>query len=85
MSATVPLLYNDASIKISPVAVKVARDRRGKVVQLKLEYEELKRLAERSGRSLREITGLVQRAAWEKLAGESALKQSGHAGQSSPF
>ncbi len=67
------------------VVVKMARDKRGKVVQLKPEYEELKRLAERSGRSLREITRLVQRAAWEKLAGESALKQSGHAGQSSPF
>lgn len=49
------------------VTVKVARDKGGKIMQLKPEYEEVRKLAERTGQTVREISLLVQRAAWKKL------------------
>ncbi len=52
------------------VNVKVSRTRGGKVLQVKPEYEEVKALAEKSGKPLREIMRLMQREAWDILARE---------------
>lgn len=52
------------------VKVKIARDERGKLAGLKPEYEEVKRVAEKSGKSFREIFMLIQKAASEKLSAD---------------
>lgn len=55
---------------VHQVNVKVSRDRTGKIVQIKPEYEELKALAEQIDRPLREVSQLVQEAAQHALAGK---------------
>ncbi len=52
------------------VSVKVATDKRGQVLQIKPEYEEMKMLAEESNRPLREISRLIQREAYDALSKE---------------
>ncbi|MBT0158595.1 nickel pincer cofactor biosynthesis protein LarC [Candidatus Bathyarchaeota archaeon A05DMB-2] len=52
------------------VKVKVAKDRRGKIVHIKPEYDEMKRLADKTGKPLREITELVKLRAREILLRE---------------
>ncbi|MGB9915376.1 MAG: nickel pincer cofactor biosynthesis protein LarC [Candidatus Bathyarchaeales archaeon] len=49
------------------VKVKVARDSQGKIIQIKPEYEEVKNLAEKTGKPLREIAELVTSRAKEIL------------------
>ncbi len=51
--------------------VKVARDENGKILQIKPEYEEIKELAKRYGRPVREISRVVQGEAWSKLIGQA--------------
>lgn len=55
--------------QVEKVSVRVARDRRGKILQIKPEYEEVRKLAEKLGRPLRDIMALVQRKALDILAG----------------
>jgi uncharacterized protein (TIGR00299 family) protein len=43
------------------VRIKVARDEKGKIVNVKPEYEDVKRLAEITGKPLREIVEIVER------------------------
>lgn len=50
------------------VNVKVARDLAGRLVQLKPEYDEVRALAQQSGRPLREVQALVQARAAQELA-----------------
>jgi len=52
------------------VNVKVARNRKGEIVQVKPEYEEAKRLAEKTGKPLREIMDMVKMKARKTLLGE---------------
>lgn len=49
------------------VNVKVARDGEGEIVQIKPEYEDIKRIAEKTGKPLREIAELVRTKAREVL------------------
>jgi len=49
------------------VNVKVARDREGEIVQMKPEYDDVKRVADKTKRSFREITELVTMRAREVL------------------
>lgn len=49
------------------VNVKVARSTQGQVIQVKPEYDDVKRLADRMGKPLREIEELVKRKAAEIL------------------
>ncbi|MCW4046949.1 MAG: nickel pincer cofactor biosynthesis protein LarC [Candidatus Bathyarchaeota archaeon] len=49
------------------VKVKVAKDRNGKIIQIKPEYDDVKRLADKTGKPLREITELVTMRAREIL------------------
>lgn len=58
-----------AEIKES-ISVKVARNRKGKILQIKPEYEEVKGLAEKSGKSLREVMDMVKMKARKVLSGE---------------
>ncbi|MEM3000201.1 MAG: nickel pincer cofactor biosynthesis protein LarC [Candidatus Bathyarchaeia archaeon] len=50
------------------VKVKVARDSQGKIIQIKPEYEEVKKLAEKKGKPLREIADLITSCAKEILS-----------------
>jgi uncharacterized protein (TIGR00299 family) protein len=52
------------------VRVKIGKKRNGIMVRLKPEYEDLRRLAEKTGRPLREITEEVTSKAKEKLQGK---------------
>jgi uncharacterized protein (DUF111 family) len=52
------------------ISAKVSRDRQGRVVHVKPEYEDVKALAEKSGAPLREIARLAQEEARDALAGE---------------
>lgn len=52
------------------VNVKVARNRRGEIIQVKPEYEEVKSLAEKTEKSLREIMDRVKMKARKALFGE---------------
>ncbi|MBN1244096.1 nickel pincer cofactor biosynthesis protein LarC [Candidatus Bathyarchaeota archaeon] len=61
---SVDVLIGDAK---EVVTVKVAKDRKGKIVQIKPEYDEVKRLADKTGKPLREITELVTQRAREVL------------------
>jgi uncharacterized protein (TIGR00299 family) protein len=47
------------------VKVKVARDRNGNIIRVKPEYEEVKRLSDKTGKSLREINEIVTMRARE--------------------
>lgn len=49
------------------VNVKVARDGRGEIVHIKPEYDDIKRVAEKTSKPLREITELVKIKAREVL------------------
>ncbi|MFC1992268.1 nickel pincer cofactor biosynthesis protein LarC [Chloroflexota bacterium] len=54
------------------IPIKVARDTQGEILQIKPEYEEVKRLADRTGIPLRNIIDMVKKRAREVLlAGES--------------
>jgi len=61
---SVDVLIDDAR---EVVKVKVAKDLSGKIVQIKPEYDELKRLADKTGKPLREITELITQRAREVL------------------
>jgi hypothetical protein len=52
------------------ISVKVARNRKGEILQVKPEYEEAKRLAEKTGKPLREIMDMVKTKARKVLLGE---------------
>jgi len=64
-SASVEVMVNDTK---ETVTVKVARDSRGEIIQIKPDYDEVKRLADRTGMPFREITELVMSKAREVLA-----------------
>ncbi|MFQ6080909.1 MAG: nickel pincer cofactor biosynthesis protein LarC [Candidatus Bathyarchaeia archaeon] len=49
------------------VNVKVAKDSRGEIVKIKPEYDDIKRVADKTNKSLREITDLVKMKAREVL------------------
>lgn len=49
------------------VAVKVAKDRSGKIIHIKPEYEDVKKIADRTGKPLREIIELATTKAREVL------------------
>jgi len=49
------------------VRVKIARDEDGRVVQLKPEYEDARRLAESSGLPLREVLRRIQTEGWGEI------------------
>ncbi len=49
------------------INVKVARDREGNIVQIKPEYDEVKRLADRTQKPLREIMRIVETKARESI------------------
>jgi hypothetical protein len=49
------------------VNVKVAKDGKGEIIQIKPEYNDVKRVADKSGKPLREITELVKMKAREIL------------------
>ncbi|HVP92156.1 MAG TPA: nickel pincer cofactor biosynthesis protein LarC [Acidobacteriota bacterium] len=49
------------------VKVKVAKDRKGKIIHIKPEYEDIKKLADKTGKPLREISELVAMRAREIL------------------
>lgn len=52
------------------INVKVARNSKGEIIQIKPEYEEVKSLAEKTGKSLREIMDKVKMKARKTLLGE---------------
>lgn len=52
------------------VKVKVAKDRKGEIVQMKPEYDEVQRLANKTGKPLREIEELVKMEARKVLLKE---------------
>jgi len=39
--------------------VKVAKDKQGKIIRVKPEYDEIKRLSDKTGKPLREINEIV--------------------------
>ena len=49
------------------IDVKVAKDSGGEIVQIKPEYDHVKRVAERTGKPLREIVDVVEKRAREIL------------------
>jgi len=49
------------------VSVRVARNNKGEIVQIKPEYEEARRLAMKTGRPLKELSNLIQREALDIL------------------
>ncbi len=61
---SVDLLIDDVK---ALVKVKVAKDRSGKIIRIKPEYDDVKRLADKTGRPLREITELATMRARELL------------------
>jgi len=50
-----------------PVNVKVAKDSKGEIVQIKPEYDDVKRVANKTGKPLKEIMDLVKMKARELL------------------
>jgi hypothetical protein len=52
------------------INVKVARNRKGEILQIKPEYEEVKRLAKKTGKPLREVMDKVKMKARKTLLGE---------------
>ncbi|MFQ6086809.1 MAG: nickel pincer cofactor biosynthesis protein LarC [Candidatus Bathyarchaeia archaeon] len=65
---TIPINIEIGQIK-ELINVKVARNRKGKIVQIKPEYEEVKSLAEKTGKPLREIMDTVKTKARKVLFG----------------
>jgi uncharacterized protein (TIGR00299 family) protein len=57
------------------VNVKVAKDSRGEIIRIKPEFEDIKRVANKSKKSLREITDLVTLNAREALSSKSDLHE----------
>jgi pyridinium-3,5-bisthiocarboxylic acid mononucleotide nickel chelatase len=55
--------------------VKVAKDSRGEIIRIKPEFEDAKRIAAKSKKSLREITDLIMVSAREALASKSDLHE----------
>ncbi|MGC8849442.1 MAG: nickel pincer cofactor biosynthesis protein LarC [Candidatus Bathyarchaeia archaeon] len=51
------------------VGVKIAKDVRGKIIQIKPEYDDVEGIARKTGRPLREIMELAKAKAWEALKG----------------
>jgi uncharacterized protein (DUF111 family) len=49
------------------VKIKISKDRQGRIVRLKPEFEDLKRLAEKTGLPLRELSDLVTAKARDTL------------------
>ncbi|MCD6528794.1 nickel pincer cofactor biosynthesis protein LarC [Candidatus Bathyarchaeota archaeon] len=53
-----------------PVKVKVARDMEGKIVQIKPEYEDAKRVAEKTNKPLRKVMHIIEDQARNKVSEE---------------
>jgi hypothetical protein len=66
-SVQVKIKINEAEESIN---LKVARNRKGEIVQVKPEYEDVKRLAEKTGKPLREIMDMVKMKVRKTLLGE---------------
>jgi uncharacterized protein (DUF111 family) len=64
---SVEVLVDDAK---ELVKVKVAKDRKGKIIRIKPEYEDVKKIADKTGKPLREIVELVTMRAREALLKE---------------
>ncbi len=62
--ASIEVMIDDIKELIN---VKVAKDSRGEIIQIKPEYEGVKKLADRTGRPLREIMDAVKKKARELL------------------
>jgi hypothetical protein len=54
-----------------PVKIKVSKNSKGEIIRVKPEYEELKRLAEKTGKPLRELSELASSKAREVLLQKS--------------
>jgi len=63
-SVPIDILIDDVKELVN---VKVAKDSRGEIVQIKPEYDDVERVADKTNRSLREITDLVKMKAREFL------------------
>ena len=63
-SVLVDILIDDVKEFIN---VKVAKDGRGKIIHIKPEYDDIKRVAEKTRKPLKEITELVKMKAREVL------------------
>ncbi|OYT44692.1 TIGR00299 family protein, partial [Candidatus Bathyarchaeota archaeon ex4484_40] len=63
---SIPVEVEVGGVKAT-VSVKVAKDSRGRVVQVKPEYEDAKRLSEETGLPLREILRLAEEKARRTL------------------
>ena len=74
-SLAIDVVINGAKEKVN---VKVATNKRGKILQVKPEYEEVKLLAEKSGKPLKEISRLIQREALDVLARENRANTGKH-------
>jgi len=74
-SLSVDIMAGEAKEKVS---VKVATDKRGKVLMIKPEYEEVKRVAEKTSRPLKEIASLVLREVSDVLAGKTKSNNRKH-------
>jgi len=63
-SVPVDILIDDMKELVN---VKVARDSRGEIIHMKPEYDDVKRIADKTGKPLREITELAKMKAKEAL------------------
>ncbi|UCG84020.1 MAG: DUF111 family protein, partial [Dehalococcoidia bacterium] len=63
-SISVEVTLGDVSKHVS---VKIARSTAGQIVRIKPEYEDIKSLAEQTGKTYREVTDLVEKKASEIL------------------
>ncbi len=63
-SILLEVTVNDVTKKVS---VKLAKSTDGRIIRIKPEYDDVKRLADETGRSLREIEDLVKRKAAEVM------------------
>ena len=61
---SVDVLIGDVKARVK---VKVAKDRKGKVIRIKPEYEDAKRLSDKTGKPLREINDIITLKAQEFL------------------
>jgi uncharacterized protein (TIGR00299 family) protein len=64
-STSIEVMIDDIKELIN---VKVAKDNRGEIIQMKPEYKDVKKLADRTGRPLREIMDAVKKTARELLS-----------------
>lgn len=55
------------------VKVKIAKDGKGKILQIKPEYEDIKRVADKTNKPLREVMKMIERKAEEILLREGSL------------